>query len=225
MPTVRTLLRHFVKPLLAKHPDIVQKGICLYLRPVHHVARVILIDRTGGSSRVIRWGVSSLLSFRGGMQFQYGGPLYRGGLWYLDDPTAAALFLVEAESKALPSLRALDTLERFHTFATYGFEEWSWPTEIRSSLRFYGTIHASVLAALGRFAEAREVCRDLPQDRWFKDPDFRPEFDRVLNDLYPLLIAEDRPALARLLRSWEEFTIRANKLEDIWEPTPFPFET
>jgi hypothetical protein len=82
-----------------------------------------------------------------------------------------------------------------------------------------------VLAALGRFEEAKEVCRNVPQHRWFHDPDFAVVNRRIMEELYPLLIDEDRPALARLLRSWQERTIQANKLEDIWEPTPFPFET
>lgn len=77
---------------------------------------------------------------------------------------------------------------------------------------------------MGRFDEARAVCRTLPQSYGFAHPDLGRDARRVLTELYPLLLDEDRPALARVLRSWEEITIRLNKLEDLWEPTPFPFE-
>jgi hypothetical protein len=49
-------------------------------------------------------------------------------------------------------------------------------------------------------------------------------FLRVTETLYPLLEADDRPAIARLLHEWEAFTIGKLKLEDIWERTPFPLE-
>src|SRR6476469_3090615 len=126
MPTTRTLMRYFVKPLLPNHPDIVHKGIFLHVKPIRHVARFILIDRTGGSPRSILWCADALFNLYGYLDLQYGGPLYRDGLWYLGDPTAPSLFVSEAETKALPSLRVLDTLERFHAFATGELDEWPW---------------------------------------------------------------------------------------------------
>ena len=43
----------------------------------------------------------------------------------------------------------------------------------------------------------------------------------MIDDLKPLVDANDRKAIGALLRQWEERWIRKNKLETFWEPAPF----
>ena len=46
----------------------------------------------------------------------------------------------------------------------------------------------------------------------------------MIDDLKPLVDANHRKAIGALLRPWEERWIGKNKLETLWEPTPFPVE-
>jgi hypothetical protein len=52
----------------------------------------------------------------------------------------------------------------------------------------------------------------------------REEFDRVTGELCPLLGANDRAGMARLLHQWEAYTVEKLKIGHIYEPTPFPLE-
>ena len=50
------------------------------------------------------------------------------------------------------------------------------------------------------------------------------EFDRVTGELCPMLAANDRAGMARLLHQWEAYTVEKLKIGHIYEPTPFPLE-
>ncbi len=50
------------------------------------------------------------------------------------------------------------------------------------------------------------------------------EYDRITKELCPLIAANDRPGLARLLHGYEAQSVKNLKLEKFWEPTPFPIE-
>lgn len=78
--------------------------------------------------------------------------------------------------------------------------------------------------ARGDLDGAKEICAKLRAGTMWSDPDFREELSRVLDELCPLLAANDRVGLARQLREWEAYTARNLKIESIWEPTPFPLE-
>ena len=55
-------------------------------------------------------------------------------------------------------------------------------------------------------------------------PDMQEKYDRVTKELCPLIAANDRPGLARLLHAYEAQSVKNLKLEQFWEPTPFPIE-
>ena len=55
-------------------------------------------------------------------------------------------------------------------------------------------------------------------------PSMRDDFDRVTGELCPLLAANDRAGMAKLLRRWEAYTVEKLKIGHIYEPTPFPLE-
>lgn len=84
---------------------------------------------------------------------------------------------------------------------------------------------AGVDAARGDFAAARTACEKLLTGRTIWSlPAWREDYVRVTEGLYPLLLKEDRPAIARMLLSWEEYTVEKVGIRDLWQPTPFPFE-
>jgi len=55
---------------------------------------------------------------------------------------------------------------------------------------------------------------------WFSRPDHGKT-----RALVTLLDAGDYAGIAALLHEWEAITARNFRVEHIWEPTPFPFET
>ena len=46
--TTAEQVKKLVQPLLARHADLALVGRWIFLKPVHHFARAILIDRTIG---------------------------------------------------------------------------------------------------------------------------------------------------------------------------------
>ena len=110
--------------------------------------------------------------------------------------------------------------------------------------------YATVLAALGGIAEAREVLAQaieaLEKLRNARLARAEAAFAKRANSavgkldlqganddldtiakLRPLLVlleSNDRAGIGALLRQWEEQTVKGWKLEALWEPTPFPVE-
>jgi hypothetical protein len=50
------------------------------------------------------------------------------------------------------------------------------------------------------------------------------EYDWITKTLCPLVAANDRSGLVRLLRDREAHSVQHLKLTKLWEPTPFPLE-
>lgn len=131
----------------------------------------------------------------------------------------AADFARAVELQALPQLGAIVTLDDFVAFAD---------SPARFSLtafRWYHLRTVGVDAARGDLEAARRTCAELigGRTKW-STPSMREEFDRVTGTLCPLLTADDRPAMARLLHGWEAYTVEKLKIGHIYEPTPFPLE-
>lgn len=51
------------------------------------------------------------------------------------------------------------------------------------------------------------------------------EYDFVAETIRPLVVSSNKATLARMLHEWEAQAAKREKLEGIWEPTPFPLET
>ena len=82
--------------------------------------------------------------------------------------------------------------------------------------------------ALGKLDEARTLARAELAERSVDEPHLDDE-DRAqltkVKQLCLLLEADDRVGMAELLHAWEAATVRVNKLQHVWEPSPFPLET
>ena len=83
-----------------------------------------------------------------------------------------------------------------------------------------------VALARGDLEAARSICEYMKTDRAqrYYLPDMRERYDRVTQELCPLVAANDRPGLARLLHSYEVQSVKNLKVEKFWERTPFPIE-
>lgn len=125
-----------------------------------------------------------------------------------------------------------------------------WQHENEFPLEHDAFLYASVLAALGRLPEACAVAQayidkdegrwlavkargetllEKPRKRWEGEMDIRlaDNFLKPMDDMRQLIAlagANDRLAVAGLLRDWERQNANRCDIEGAWEPTPFPLE-
>lgn len=219
--TTAAQIRKLVKPLLERHSDLFLSGQWIYIKPVRHIARAILIDRTGEASRFRpRWAVIFLCEpSTKSFGLNWGGMLYNPspdtGLWKWDAPSLQDDLFAVVENAALPLLRPVETLDDFAAFASRE----RFPS---TSLEGYDLRKIVVDVARGDFESARSISARLlsGRSRWSTSENF----ELITKTLCPLLAANDIAGMVRLLREWEAYTVRQLKLEAIWERTPFPVE-
>src|SRR5262245_11461120 len=126
--TTKAQIRGLVQPLLERHPDLVLDGQWLYLRPVRHVLRTLLFDRTGQAAQFRpTWAVMILFSQNDMIDIKYGERLGPGGrlrgelgnLWYWDDPRMPEVLFDVVENEALPAMRAIKTIDDFVEYTSF----------------------------------------------------------------------------------------------------------
>ena len=219
MTTVRQV-KKLLTPFAVGHDDLELVGRWLYLKPVRHLLRGVVIDRTGEAARFrVFWATMSLCEPRHSLPLNWGGQVYPNRLWQWSNPSLEEDLYQAIEEQALPALRAIQTLDDFFTFASNRERFGLWPFDLF-------TLHrVGVDCARGDLESARAGCAELKSglSRW-QDPDLSEEFDRVSGELCPLLAANDRAGMARLLHQWEAYTVEKLKIGHIYEPTPFPLE-
>jgi hypothetical protein len=224
--TTAAQVKRMVQPVLARHPDFALVGRWLFLKPVHHFARAILIGRTAYAEEFEpQWAAIHLFEVRKFFSLDWGEFLAnersrRRGLWFMSDPDVELSLIEAIEQQSLPKLRAIKTLDDYLAFvARHMFG--------RPKLFDWPQCRIIVDVALDDLAAARSICKEnLP--RWSVD---RPNYDeddraenRRLRELCAKLADDDRAGLARLLHEWEAYAVKNFKIEQLWEPTPFPLE-
>jgi hypothetical protein len=140
-------------------------------------------------------------------------------VWDVTDLRTPATMCEEIERVALPLLRPIQTIDDFVAFTS--------KERFRDTyLDLYEERRIFVDVARGDLDAARAICAYFASDRAKRRYGslMEEEYDRITKTLCPLIAANDRPALARLLRDWEADSVKKLKLEKLWEPTPFPIE-
>lgn len=220
--TSQRQVRQLLVPLVEKHPDLALVGRWLYLKPVRHLLRGILIERTGEADRFRPWwAVAPLCEPERAFPLNWATMISSSArrLWFWQDEEISTDFAAALEEQALPQLRAIATLDDFMAFADSP-ERFS-----LTAFRWYHLRSVGVDAARGDLETARKTCVELMGGRTkWSVPSMREEFDRVTGELGPLLAANDRAGMARLLHEWETYTVEQLKIGHIYEPTPFPLE-
>jgi hypothetical protein len=224
--TTAAQVKRMVRPLLERNADLVLVGRMIYVKPVHHFARAVLIGRTSSANRFSpRWTVIHLFEVRRIFTLNWGDyldellPGLHGFNWPTDAPSIAEGLCQAIEKQALPWLRTMSTLDLFLAFVSQNL--------FRHHMYDKGDAEVIVRVAQGYVDAARKIC-EQQIERWSTD---KPHYDdddcahfRRLRDLYPLVMKDDRAGLARLLHCWEAETVKNFKIEHLWEPTPFPLE-
>lgn len=219
MTTARQV-KQLLTPLIERHNDLALNGHWVMLKPVRNVLRGIVIDRTGDAARFTpRWAVMSLCEPRTTFPISWGEMIKGNRLWQWANPSLQADLFHAIEEQALPPLRAIQTLDDFVAFAS---------SKERFPMKYFDhflLLRVGVDIARGQLASARSACAELRSGRTkWSHADLREEFERITGTLCPLLAADDRPAMARLLHEWEAYTVEKLGIRHIWTPTPFPFE-
>jgi hypothetical protein len=223
--TTAAQIKKLVKPLLQRHSDLALVRRWLFVKPVRHFARGILIDRQLDPEKFRpRWAVMHLFEVRRSIHLNWGELLYnegaaRPGSWRITEPDIGTALLREIETHALPVLRAMKSLDDYLAFVSQHYfrhQLFDWP-----DARFI------VEVALGDLEVARATSKAnlamWSTIRPHHDEDTRQEYRR-LRELCARLADDDRAGLAQLLHEWEAITVKNLKIEQLWEPTPFPLE-
>jgi hypothetical protein len=224
--TTTAQVKNMVRPLLREHEDLALVGRWIFLKPVHHFARAILIDRMLDAAKFRpRWAVVHLFESRRFFPLSWGELLYNEmsslpGSWNIADPDVVHSLIRQIETHALPPLRAMRTFDDYLEFVSrhyFRHHLFDWP-ECRIILE----------VMLGKLDDARatakanlEIWSDL---RPIRDEEDRERL-RQLCELCVSLAADDRTRLVQMLRAWEAQTVKNLKIGHLWEPTPFPLES
>jgi len=218
--TTAAQVKKLVQPLLDRNSDLAWVGREICIRPVHHFARTILIDRVLDPDGFRpQLAVAHLFDVWDGLPLNWSrwlrkqsGPM--PGSWRIQDPDVGRMLIETIEADALPYLRTMTSLDDYlaHT-AQFGGRD----------LLLKPTARIIMDVALGDLNKARRIW-ESQRELWSVDrPNYNEEDKamlRRLRHLCELLQAEDRTSLARLLHAWEAATVKNLKIEHLWEPTP-----
>lgn len=219
--TTKGQIKRLVKPLLARHDDLLLVGDLIVHKPVHHVLRAVLIDRTGEAARFRpHWSVMNLVEPREIFSLNFSERFYHPALplWRWDDPKVMEAFIEAVEGEALPLLRPIQTLDDFVTLTCDRKRFQLGPFDAFPLKKII------VDVARGDIESARAIYDQIPsnaEEEW--EPYWQNQLRRV-RIIGSLLAAEDWAGSARQLHEWEAFTVKSLKLESVWERTPFPLE-
>ena len=223
--TTAAQVKKLVQSLLDRHDDLVLAGRWIFVTPVHHFARAILIDATSNKDALSpRWAVVHLFEVRRFFKLNWGEflnnePSSRPGLWNIHEPDIGSTLVKQIERHALPVLRNMKSLDDYLAFVKQH--------KSRHQLLEWPTAKIIVDVALGNIDAAKAICRDNIQ-HWSTDQPHFDDDDRAecarLRALCACLRTDDRAGLAQLLHEWEVHTVQNLKIEHLWQPTPFPLE-
>ena len=245
--TTLAQIKRVTRPLLERNSDLALVGRVIIVKPVRHLLRGVFFGR--GTNPIVfdpRWFVNFLFKPGAGITDTWGGCLYskKGvrldpgneamirdriritlaqmalpsrerrypeswGGWVSYDPAIAQEMCEVIEQQALPMLRDVQSIDDFVAFTS---------DKARFGLTYFGSNYFDepfVYAARGDFEPALAICAKIAA----RDST-RPQ----VQELLPLLSVGDRSGLARLLHTSEANAVKRLRLEEYWEPTPFPIE-
>ncbi|QDZ00130.2 hypothetical protein FQ775_06900 [Nitratireductor mangrovi] len=207
--------KRLLTPLLRRNSDVVYTRDRAVLLPIRNVLRSIHLDQTSMKG-IFRpaWSVTDLLFMQPSpgidgfiLYHRYStGPDFYGDL---DEQAQSDTLCALIEEHTIPFLRSVDSFETYYRLRIHCLQPIaSWPA-----------MHFRLELALGHFEIAHYLV-SKHRSEWFANPEFSKT-----QSLVSLLEKHDHAGIAALLHEWEAITAKNFKIEHLWEPTPFPFET
>jgi hypothetical protein len=213
-------IRKALTPYLEQRPGLALAKYWIVIKPLHHIYRGVTFERLFSSGEFIAsWSISPMFDRTHALALTNGKIVYAGrsARFFLNDPTSLDAFFAEIDEHVVPLLEPVLSIDDFTAFVD--------GLSMRPPVAYFPRRYVKVLAALGRFDEAREIGTAIADGRnGWAPPDLKESWGPIVTELHPLLEANDREGVARLLRRWEAEVAAKYGLLDIWEPTPFPFE-
>ena len=190
--------RRYLKPLLRQRSDLVLRGRELFVQPVRHVLRGALLDRTGDR---YDFRIQPYLKplWLGAEEHCFRGNLHPR-LWSVWRPDFEPLMI---DVLGCDVFAPLGQLTSFTDLAA------ALPTSLRVS--------AFVLA--GERERAEECLRRVESDDCARGADWR-QWVQEQRDL----LSRDVQDVCAEYHARESRTVKALKLDSIWQPSPFPVE-
>ena len=235
--TTATQVAQLVSPFLRDHSDFVLEKREIFRTPVRHLMVGFSFGPPHYKGEVdLYWRVEFLFSpphVSGGIGRQIDGA--HGFLG--EDPTLPARVLNEMERAAGEVIVSGTSLDNILSVQQHmnPYAGMSYPSQ------------ALLYTALGRFPEARAAVEKyldlnwadanaygtppsvvLGSKKWEKRQRFKVQWLenlRTLDALRVMLATEDPAPIAALLHEWEAMNVKLRKLECLWQPSPFPFES
>jgi hypothetical protein len=193
-------IKRYLKPLLDLRGDLMVAGRMLLIRPVRHLLRGALFERTSDKYRFQVWQY---------IQPVFGLPDGRGhgdcifGWWEVWQPHFAPLLMDCLATDAFDRWASVTTLEGLATKV------------IASGKNSRAAI--TYLALAGEWDRASEYVQWL--EREFSHEGFKAEIRALWKR-----VTTDIDGFCAELHAKEAETIKALKLDRVWEPSPFPVE-
>lgn len=231
-------IAQLVEPFLRRHAEFALVGRSVVMKPVDHLMRRFYLDRSSAKGYVQpSWSIATTFGPPPNHLVGTGTRLVRG-VGYVDDPQIQAQLIEEMEritSEILipsdaDSLVALswkaepifgpDSLEFGMPLLVKGAFAEALPYFTATLKRIDKGIERRVAAVQGHgSADSREARRDLGLlGRW-------REAQQGLRTICDLLSTGDATTVAVQLHQWEAAAVRMHKVEHLWVPSPFPFES
>jgi len=218
--TTKKQIKALWSELAARHDDIFVCGRYLVLKPQRHVMRSISIDRTSTADYPsFDWHVGHAFNPVGSLGGLAPEPIFleRGKPNRWSQQGFVDTVFDALEHRILPMLRRVQ-----------GIEHLSQIEGEPVSLRYQGWLNhephrIAILAAQGRFEDVLPVYEEIKDRHLTMTDAWQPGFERA-SRLGALVAARDRAGVAALLHEWEEAFVARNRLEAIYEKTPFPCE-
>jgi hypothetical protein len=196
-------LKRYLKSLLKQRSDLALIGRLLVIRPVRHVLRGVVLDRTSGKYRlVIQPNVKPLWDSPNGRGYSGGLQTREGDVW---QPHFEPLLMDALAQDIFEPVGGITMLD--DVLAT-----------LSSSDRLNGD-HVIMLALAGERDRVAEEIESLE----IRDDPGNPHVHRWFERLRGY-IAGDVDGFCARYHAFEARTVEARKLAGIWEPSPFPAE-
>jgi len=213
MTTIKDV-RNIMRPVLERRPELVLIGRRIFIKPVHHLlCGVSLGSSIDPKAFLTRKSVQLLVpnswGYAGeGARYYEKYDLDQLRYWDITRPESMKQ-LVETTDAILTAFTAITTLEDYFDYLRS--IEWPWlhPVEL---------IRAEALIAVlnGDFELALNIFKKHPNLLW--------DYDQREPRFHQAILAGDRAEVIRILHDWEASSVKACKIERIWERTPFPLE-
>jgi hypothetical protein len=213
-------VRKVVRPLLERNSDLALVGRLIVIKPVHHLLFGLYVARTPNPLMFEpTWSVFVLSDVLKDFGFLWGERVRgRQGYWLTTDADVSSVMCEAIEQEALAPMRSIKTFDDF-------IELTSRLRNPRRHLDLFPIARLTVDIARGDLTAAEAVCEFLKTKKGKSHYVYQEErYRRAVQELCPLVAANDRAGLAKLLHRYEAQSVKNLKIEKYWEPTPFPIE-